>query len=934
MDRDIVVKHMDMKKPIVEPVGAVEWYDNDWNYKKNITIDYSQVPRIDSPSLWFSNFTVCVNISNDPDLASHAQGDFDDILFVDTNQTTKLSHSIEYYDATDGNLTAWVKLDNLSHNVNTTFYMYYGNAGCGSQEDPANAWDEWYVAVYHMDDVAGLIQDETSYSNDAINSEGAATYRHRSDLGYGIDFDGNDGFYLPEIDFVSPAGNTFMSTLVYCNWTNFNSGQKYGILDMRNNSFIIPCNYDFTGTNHVEAFVGGPGPDISPDYLGPNPAGNLSYCFQMRQYSYPGVTGACYVYNNGSYSSHDTIIVDSYTGNNTIGFLTGDAGPNSFFDGIIDEIRISNITRNIDWVITEYNSLNNATNNSFYLFSSEIPSGDFPPSNLTAVTDRDNDIVLNWDKHANATHTYVEYNTITSWVIGAGSLLYNDTGSTYTHSGLSCNVLYYYQVWSYNSTSNNFSSYTGTSNISCPGPPTSLDVFIWGNTVNVSWTKNTHADNTLVVKDFSVYPTGVDDGVLVYNGTNSYYNITNVLSYEYFTLYSWNSTVNHYSSGTNLQFGRLVIWVYDENTSLPINNWDVHITNYDKTSTYESLGNNNPLFIDSDDLPYGPDTMIKINATDYTFKVFYMDIYQNNFYSLDAYLIHVNETQDNYVIRIINEVANPVSGAKVYVKKYINDSWGYKNLSVLITDGYGYCPPVSLIAYDEYIVTIVADGYINATYDLHPVPIIYGDERDKYFTFTIYTTETEYLNETMYHEKISFTIEMNSVYLFVNYSDSTSLTEDFTISIFEHNSSNTSFALYSRTTQVDVQSIDIVHSINNSNCYSATLDLNHTIFGYTHDIVGPICWRLGITTKTRFDTLLDLNFKHCPFGWSNLFCFFILLGTMFSFGQRNVGVGMIITGGILAFINSVIGFNILNVFIPATLVALGLLVMWSERGKA
>ena len=107
------------------------WYNPNWNYRKNITINYTKVDAA------LTNFPVLINVT-DSDLATDAQDDGDDILFTASDGTTKLSHEIELfnqtYNTTHAHLVAWVNVTSLSNTTDTVLYMYYNNSKCGSQQ--------------------------------------------------------------------------------------------------------------------------------------------------------------------------------------------------------------------------------------------------------------------------------------------------------------------------------------------------------------------------------------------------------------------------------------------------------------------------------------------------------------------------------------------------------------------------------------------------------------------------------------------------------------------------------------------------------------------------------------------------------------------------------------------------------------------------------
>lgn len=80
------------------------------------------------------------------------------------------------------------------------------------------------------------------------------------------------------------------------------------------------------------------------------------------------------------------------------------------------------------------------------------------PINFTAEEHNSTQINLSWTNGLYATHTYIEYNsTAGPWTRGEGTVLYNNTGNKYQHTGLDTNTTYYYQAWSYNVLDNCYS---------------------------------------------------------------------------------------------------------------------------------------------------------------------------------------------------------------------------------------------------------------------------------------------------------------------------------------------------------------------------------------------------------------------------------------------------------------------------------------------
>jgi hypothetical protein len=136
------------------------WWNTQWQYRKKVTIDHTKVDGD------LTHFPVLISLTADINLSAHAQSDGDDIVFTDT-LGNQLSHQIELYINSTGQLIAWVNVTTLSSTQDTTLYMYYGNPICGSQQHAGGVWDSDYVLVYHLNETSGLHKDSTRYHNNA-----------------------------------------------------------------------------------------------------------------------------------------------------------------------------------------------------------------------------------------------------------------------------------------------------------------------------------------------------------------------------------------------------------------------------------------------------------------------------------------------------------------------------------------------------------------------------------------------------------------------------------------------------------------------------------------------------------------------------------------------------------------------------------------------
>jgi len=186
-----------VKSVFVDAAG--DWYSTNWNYRKLVTINASQVlaDQIDFPVLVDLTHVDFKNMW----LGGHmGQIDAGDVLFTAADGITKLSHEIEFYDYATGDISAWVKIPSVSSLVNTEIYMYYGNENVADQWDSTGAvWTDNYLAVQHFSDnctATDCYKDSTdpSAGNHGTPLDGdtiADLDVLDAKIGRGLDFDGN-----------------------------------------------------------------------------------------------------------------------------------------------------------------------------------------------------------------------------------------------------------------------------------------------------------------------------------------------------------------------------------------------------------------------------------------------------------------------------------------------------------------------------------------------------------------------------------------------------------------------------------------------------------------------------------------------------------------------------------------------------------------------
>ncbi|MBU3942569.1 DUF2341 domain-containing protein, partial [Patescibacteria group bacterium] len=97
----------------------------------------------------------------DNDLKDYARRLGKDIIFVGADGN-KLKRDIENYDSLTGELFAWVKIPFLSSVEDTEIYIYYSNPEA-IEVDDKDVWDENFLMVQHFNETSGNSLDSTAH---------------------------------------------------------------------------------------------------------------------------------------------------------------------------------------------------------------------------------------------------------------------------------------------------------------------------------------------------------------------------------------------------------------------------------------------------------------------------------------------------------------------------------------------------------------------------------------------------------------------------------------------------------------------------------------------------------------------------------------------------------------------------------------------------
>jgi hypothetical protein len=377
----------------------VAWYDNSWPNRKAIIVNHAKIVGTSD----LSNFPMLLSVT-DPSLKTVANGggvgksDGTDLLFISGSGTTKLDYELESYNPSTGQVIAWIRIPSLSASADTSIYVYYGNATATDQQNKSGVWDSNFKAVYHLGSSLGA--DSTSNANaGTVSSVSAAT----GEIGGAGSSNGG------HITTGNGTSLQITGALTLETWVNANSVNNY--YRMLSKFSSGPYNgyellFDPSGRPYLQLANNG---SIAAVYGSTLNTGTWYHVVG----TYDGATMTTFV--NGVAGTPAT--VSGAIANTSAGLSLFDATfTSSPLNGVLDEVRVSNVARSAGWIGTEYNN-------------------ESSPSTFFSVSSGEASTVVAFPTFSPSAGTYTSTQTVTiaTNTIGA-SIRYTTDGSTPTSS--------------------------------------------------------------------------------------------------------------------------------------------------------------------------------------------------------------------------------------------------------------------------------------------------------------------------------------------------------------------------------------------------------------------------------------------------------------------------------------------------------------------
>jgi len=148
------------------PSVASAWWQPDWQYRKQISIDTSPEGAAIGEAVGRTPLLVRLHTGNFAFDGTNENGS--DLRFVTGDDAVVLNHQVESFDPLMGMALVWVDIPEVLGGARQDIWMYYGNEQAPAASNGQITFDPNYTLVYHFDGAIGApARDSTAYTNHA-----------------------------------------------------------------------------------------------------------------------------------------------------------------------------------------------------------------------------------------------------------------------------------------------------------------------------------------------------------------------------------------------------------------------------------------------------------------------------------------------------------------------------------------------------------------------------------------------------------------------------------------------------------------------------------------------------------------------------------------------------------------------------------------------
>ncbi|PQP04076.1 DUF2341 domain-containing protein [Pseudomonas frederiksbergensis] len=322
----------------VLPATAQAWWQDDWHYRKQISVDTTPQGAAINETLGRTALLVRLHTGNFT--FDGVKEDGSDLRFVAADDKTVLNHQIESFDPLMGMALIWVDVPVISGGQRQDIWMYYGNPKAPATGNGQLTFDPNFTALYHFDGANGTpAKDTTAYGNTAQSATGASI---DGVMGRALQFSGQPLLLPASPSLQHNAGSAF----TFSAWLRVDQANGEQLLLARRegvNSLLL-------GLNQGMPFVEIDGQRAaSTQPLNPGQWQHLALTAEGSKVS---------LYVNGRETASLAVAMPAFNSVMAIGADLPSTTPATYqpFTGAIDELRLSKVARPAAQLLADANS--------------------------------------------------------------------------------------------------------------------------------------------------------------------------------------------------------------------------------------------------------------------------------------------------------------------------------------------------------------------------------------------------------------------------------------------------------------------------------------------------------------------------------------------------------------------------------------------------
>lgn len=319
---------------LVVPMICHAWWNDEWNFRKEITLDLSAAGANITGSPADVPVLIRLHLGNFGYFGD-TKPDGSDLRFVAGDEKTPLKFHVERYDATSNLAFVWVKVPRLAGGTATEkIFLYYGNTNAPAGADAPGTYDANQVLVYHFgaDPVA---TDSTAFGNNSGTFTAEAN--PASLIGAGVKFAGTTSIGVPSTASLrlTPDRGVTVSA-----WVRIEAPQTDAYvaeLAGSNRALALGIN----GTQVFARLAENGQEKASAQSAGVLVPG------QWHHLALTAAAGRMTLFVDGAEVAASPVELAEIAGTFTLG---ASAGGTNFLTGEVDEVQVSNVARSAEWL--------------------------------------------------------------------------------------------------------------------------------------------------------------------------------------------------------------------------------------------------------------------------------------------------------------------------------------------------------------------------------------------------------------------------------------------------------------------------------------------------------------------------------------------------------------------------------------------------------